>query len=63
MSNFVDQYEKDIHKNLINIDQYMKDLKKHALAEYNDLYKKEEQEKYNSDSKTKRKRKRAKNRQ
>lgn len=38
----------------------MKDLKKHALAEYNDLYKKEQLDKCNSDSKTKKKRKRAK---
>ena len=38
MDNFVSQYEMDIHKNLINIDQYMKDLKKHALAEYSELY-------------------------
>lgn len=43
MDTFVSQYEVDVHKNLINIDQYMKDLKKHALAEYNELYHKEQQ--------------------
>ena len=34
MDVFVNQIQKDIEKNLINIDQYMKDLKKHALTEY-----------------------------
>lgn len=62
MDNFVSQYEMDIHKNLINIDQYMKDLKKHALAEYSELYQKEEQDKCNSDSKTKKKKRKIRNR-
>jgi len=34
MDNFISQIEVDIHKNLINIDHYMRDLKKHALVEY-----------------------------
>ena len=34
MDCFCNSIQKDIEKNLINIDQYMKDLKKHALTEY-----------------------------
>ena len=35
---FVKEVEEDIRKNHINIDHYMRDLRKHALIEYNDLY-------------------------
>ena len=33
MNEFVNKVEKDITKNLINVDHYMRDLKKHALSE------------------------------
>lgn len=39
----------------------MKDLKKHALTEYQDLYLKEASQHCNSDSKSKKKKKRVKN--
>lgn len=51
----------DIHKKLINIDQYMKDLKKHALGEFKDLFEKEQQELVNADNKPKKKKKKIKN--
>ena len=41
MDTFVLQVERDVTKNLINIDHYMRDLKKHALIEYQDLSNKE----------------------
>jgi len=61
MDSFVSQVEMDIHKNLINIDHYMRDLKKHALVEYQELYQKETVNLCPSDSKAKRKKKRVKN--
>ena len=60
MDYFCNQIQKDIEKNLINIDQYMKDWKKHALTEYQDLYHKEAQQMCNSDSKSKKKKKKNK---
>jgi hypothetical protein len=61
MDHFCNNIQKDIEKNLINIDQYMKDLKKHALTEYQELYLKESSQNCNSDSKSKKKKKRVKN--
>ena len=43
MTEFINKVEKDITKNLINVDHYMRDLKKHALHEYQELYKREVQ--------------------
>jgi hypothetical protein len=60
MDSFVSSVENDILKNLINIDHYMRDLKKHALAEYQELYQKENSTNCNSDSKGKRKKKKIK---
>lgn len=53
------QVEQESSK-IINIDQYMKDLKRHALSEYKQLYEREQQTNGNSDSKSKRKKKRDK---
>ena len=44
MQNFILNVDQDIHKKLINIDQYMKDLKKHANHEYDELFEKEQEE-------------------
>lgn len=35
---FQKEIDEEIRKNHINIDHYMRDLRKHALIEYNDLY-------------------------
>ena len=51
--------ESDTSK-IINIDQYMKDLKRHALAEYKTLFEREQQSNCNNESKSKRKKKRDK---
>lgn len=53
------QVEQDTTKT-VSIDQYMKDLKRHALEEYKKLYKKEQTTNQNSDSKNKRKKKKDK---
>jgi hypothetical protein len=60
MDSFVNEVEMDIHKNLINIDHYMRDLKKHAIVEYQELNQKESINLCNSDSKAKRKKKKVK---
>ena len=53
--------DKDIHKKLVNIDQYMKDLKKHAISEYHDLSNFENNTPGDGESKAKKKKKRIKN--
>lgn len=55
----MNQIEQDSSK-IINIDQYMRDLKRHAFAEYNTLYDREQQNNGNNESKSKRKKKRDK---
>ncbi len=60
MEAFLQHVDQDIHNKLINIDQYMKDLKKHANNEYNELYFKEH-EIFNNKQKNKKKKKKAKN--
>eukprot|EP00347_Sterkiella_histriomuscorum_P000882 403374161 len=59
IQNFMSQVEQDTVKN-VSIDQYMKDLKRHALQEYKKLYEKEQTTNQNSDSKSKRKKKKEK---
>ncbi|CDW90482.1 UNKNOWN [Stylonychia lemnae] len=54
---FMSQVEQDTTKT-VSIDQYMRDLRKHALQEYEKLFEKEQTTNQNSDSKSKRKKKR-----
>lgn len=56
---FMSQVDQDNSK-IINIDQYMRDLKRHAFAEYKQLYEREQQSNGNTESKSKRKKKRDK---
>lgn len=41
MASFNQNVDKDIHMKLINIDQYMRDLKKHAIHEYKEQLRQE----------------------
>ena len=58
---FSEGVDKDIQKKLVNIEQYMKDLKKHAISEYHDLYNFENINNGDGESKAKKKKKRIKN--
>lgn len=59
VESFLTQLEQDSLKT-INIDQYMRDLKRHAYAEYKTLYEREQNTNCNSDSKSRRKKKKEK---
>lgn len=58
---FSEVVDKDIHKKLVNIDQYMKDLKKHAINEYHELFNFENSIGGDGEGKAKKKKKRVKN--
>ena len=59
IESFINQIDQESAK-IINIDQYMRDLKRHALAEYKTLYEREQTTNGGSDSKSKRKKKKDK---
>lgn len=59
IESFLNQIDQESAK-IINIDQYMRDLKRHALAEYKTLYEREQVTNGGSDTKSKRKKKKDK---
>jgi hypothetical protein len=60
--NFVKNVERDINgKNGIDIDSYLKDLKRHSMQEYNDLYNKECQNLTCLEGKSRKKKRKARN--